>query len=96
MNRTSRTATHRQRHTCPRVTLALHDGIEHAYRLDAPGTCPHSGTANSKASACEPRVHLAFLLARQGHQATWLADFADLPLPAARRLARAAAHSSAC
>ncbi|MEU1289695.1 hypothetical protein [Kitasatospora sp. NPDC005856] len=86
---------HRQHHRCPRVRLALHDGVTRAYRLDDPGTCPHSGSANTQASAYEPRVHLAYLLARQGHRAAWLAQFADLPLAAAHRVTRAAARPSA-
>ncbi|MFD4395298.1 hypothetical protein [Kitasatospora sp. NPDC058397] len=84
-----RTAPH---HHCPRVRLALHDGVERNYRLDDPGVCPHSGTPNTRACAYEPRVHLAYLLARQGHRPDWLADFADLPPAAARRLSRAAAR----
>ncbi|MEV7602525.1 hypothetical protein AB0O91_34650 [Kitasatospora sp. NPDC089797] len=82
-------------HRCPSVRLTLHDGVERAYRLDDPGTCPYSGTANSPASAYEPRVHLAYLLARQGHRPAWLARFADLPPAAAHRLALAAARHRA-
>ncbi|MFF2073833.1 hypothetical protein ACFVXG_03660 [Kitasatospora sp. NPDC058162] len=82
-------------HRCPSVRLALHDGVERAYRLDDPGSCPHSGTRNTPASAYEPRVHLAYLLARQGHRPDWLARFADLPPAAAHRLAHAAAHHRA-
>ncbi|MET9183231.1 hypothetical protein ABZX88_34225 [Kitasatospora aureofaciens] len=78
-------------HRCPSVRLALHDGVERAYRLDDPGDCPLSGTPNTPASAYEPRVHLAYLLARQGHRPDWLARFADLPPAAAHRLAHAAA-----
>ncbi|MFI9272144.1 hypothetical protein ACIGXM_15680 [Kitasatospora sp. NPDC052896] len=85
-------AARRPAHTCPRVTLALHDGLERAYRLDDPGTCPRSGTENTPASAYDPRVHLAYLLARQGHRASWLARYADLPLSAARRITEAAAR----
>ncbi|MFG2847243.1 hypothetical protein ACGF12_29330 [Kitasatospora sp. NPDC048296] len=82
-------------HHCPSIRLALHDGVERAYRLDDPGACPRSGTPNSPASAYEPRVHLAYLLARQGHRPDWLAAFADLPPAAAHRLAHAAAHHRA-
>ncbi|MER7845146.1 hypothetical protein ABTZ03_14515 [Kitasatospora sp. NPDC096077] len=82
-------------HRCPNIRLALHDGVERAYRLDDPGSCPYSGTANSPASAYEPRVHLAYLLARQGHRPDWLARFADLPPAAAHRLALAAAQHRA-
>ncbi|OKJ16002.1 hypothetical protein [Kitasatospora sp. CB01950] len=87
-----RTPNHaaQQPHTCPSVTLALHDGTERAYRLDDPGACPHSGTANTVRSAYEPRVHLAYLLACQGHDPGRLADFADLPLAAAHRITEAA------
>ncbi|MEU6972661.1 hypothetical protein AB0A71_34075 [Kitasatospora aureofaciens] len=79
-------------HRCPTVRLALHDGVERAYRLDDPGACPLSGAPNTPASAYEPRVHLAYLLARQGHRPDWLARFADLPPAAAHRLAHAAAE----
>ncbi|MGK4584011.1 hypothetical protein [Kitasatospora sp. HPMI-4] len=82
--------TARRAHSCPRLRLTLHDGAERAYRLDDPGTCPDSGTPNYADSAYEPRVHLAYLLARQGHHPGWLAHFADLPLPAAHRIAEAA------
>ncbi|MEV7189726.1 hypothetical protein [Kitasatospora sp. NPDC093102] len=78
------------RHRCPSVRLTLHDGVERAYRLDDPGICPRSGTPNTAASAYEPRVHLAYLLACQGHRPDWLAHSADLPEAAARILARAA------
>ncbi|MCC9307760.1 hypothetical protein LN042_11755 [Kitasatospora sp. RB6PN24] len=83
------------RHHCPSVRLALHDGVTREYRLDDPGACPRSGSANSTASAYEPRVHLAYLLARQGHDPLWLAEFADLPLAAAERLSLATADLSA-
>ncbi|WP_406194893.1 hypothetical protein OH807_06225 [Kitasatospora sp. NBC_01560] len=83
-------------HVCPRVSLALDDGIERSYRLDDPGTCPYSGTPNTVASAYEPRVHLAYLLASQGHRPDWLARFANLPPAAAHRLTRAAARTSDC
>ncbi|MGA5817634.1 hypothetical protein ACPC54_07215 [Kitasatospora sp. NPDC094028] len=82
-------------HRCPSVRLALHDGVEREYRLDDPGSCPHSGTPNTPASAYEPRVHLAYLLACQGHRPDWLADFAELPPAAARRLAARAADTTA-
>ncbi|MDH6129525.1 hypothetical protein [Kitasatospora sp. GP82] len=85
----------RRAHSCPRLRLTLHDGTERAYRLDDPGSCPDSGTPNRADSAYEPRVHLAYLLARQGHHAAWLAHFADLPLPAARRIAEAAEQTAA-
>ncbi|MFI9082089.1 hypothetical protein ACIGW8_37640 [Streptomyces sioyaensis] len=40
-------------------------------------------------------MHLAYLLARQGHHAYWLACFAELPLSAAYRITEAAAASRA-
>ncbi|MDH6580366.1 hypothetical protein [Kitasatospora sp. MAP5-34] len=85
----------RSAHSCPQVRLALHDGAEQAYRLDDPGTCPKSGATNTALSAYDPRVHLAYLLARQGHHPYWLAQFADLPLPAAHRIAEAARSAGA-
>ncbi|MFB7911033.1 hypothetical protein [Kitasatospora sp. NPDC056076] len=89
------TPFHHLFHHCPSVRLALHDGVERAYRLDDPGSCPRSGTRNTPASAYEPRVHLAYLLARQGHRPDWLARFADLPPAAAHRIALAAARHRA-
>ncbi|MEW1675333.1 hypothetical protein AB0O47_19095 [Streptomyces noursei] len=35
-------------------------------------------------------MHLAYLLVQQGYDAHWLAQFAELPLPAAERIADAA------
>ncbi|GAA2276252.1 MULTISPECIES: hypothetical protein [Kitasatospora] len=95
MRHTQQHSATRPPHTCPRVTLALHDGIERAYRLDDPSACPRSGTTNTTGSAYEPRVHPAYLLARQGHHPGWFAHFADLPLPAAHRITAAAALLSA-
>ncbi|MFD9689193.1 hypothetical protein ACFXPX_21225 [Kitasatospora sp. NPDC059146] len=98
------TPFHHLFHHCPSVRLALHDGVERAYRLDDPGSCPRSGTRNTPASAYEPRVHLAYLLARQGHRPDWLAlpqppaggtPTADLPPAAAHRIALAAARHRA-
>ncbi|GAA2752733.1 hypothetical protein GCM10010440_69970 [Kitasatospora cinereorecta] len=70
-------------HVCPSVRLVLHDGVARSCRLDDPGSCPFSGSADTTASAYEPRVHLAYLLARQGHGPAWIARFADLPPAAA-------------
>ncbi|MFE6684999.1 hypothetical protein ACFVFQ_00830 [Streptomyces sp. NPDC057743] len=75
-------------HRCPRVRLALHDGTERTYLLETPDNCTD---CPGPQTCYEPRVHLAYLLARQGHDAHWLADFADLPLAAADRLTEAAA-----
>ncbi|WEB43616.1 hypothetical protein MOV08_32960 [Streptomyces yunnanensis] len=73
-------------HICPRVRLALYDGTERDYLLDVPSTCPHPQGPHAR---YEPRVHLAYVLARQGHGAHWLARFTDLPLPAAERITEA-------
>ncbi|MFI9724208.1 hypothetical protein ACIHFE_31960 [Streptomyces sp. NPDC052396] len=73
-------------HTCPRVRLALHDGPERAYLLHDPRTCPTAAPG----MAYDRRVHLAYVLAGQGHHARWLAQFAALPLAAAQRIAEAA------
>ncbi|QHC27454.1 hypothetical protein GR130_38660 [Streptomyces sp. GS7] len=69
------------------MQLALYDGAEWDYLLDGPSTCP--GPRGPHVTY-EPRVHLAYVLARQGHDAHWLARFTDLPLPAAERIAEAA------
>ncbi|MFJ5594832.1 hypothetical protein ACIQCG_34480 [Streptomyces noursei] len=74
-------------HICPRVQLALQDGAEGDYLLDGPSTCPEPHSSHAR---YEPRVHLAYLLAQQGYDAHWLAQFAELPLPAAERIADAA------
>ncbi|GHF43116.1 MULTISPECIES: hypothetical protein [Streptomyces] len=78
---------------CPRVSLTLQDGTERPYLLDDPGSDP--SPEDGPRAAYEPRVHLAYILARQGHDARWLARFADLPLPAAHRIAEAAASPAA-
>ncbi|MFF2807259.1 hypothetical protein ACFVT2_08740 [Streptomyces sp. NPDC058000] len=74
----------------PRVHLALHDGVERLYLLDDPEDYPASTRRNA---VYDPYVHLAYILARQGHEAPWIAGFADLPLPAAHHItATALAH----
>ncbi|MFE9574121.1 hypothetical protein ACFYMW_37305 [Streptomyces sp. NPDC006692] len=75
---------------CPSLPLTLFDGTPRTYLLDDPAAChgPHARHA-----AYHPRVHLAYLLARQGHEAPWLAQFTDLPLAAAQRITRAATNS---
>ncbi|MGG2464445.1 hypothetical protein ACO0M4_32580 [Streptomyces sp. RGM 3693] len=78
-------------HICPRIRLTLHDGTERDYLLDGPSNCPRPQGPHA---TYEPRVHLAYVLARQGHDARWLARFADLPLPAAERVTEAAARAS--
>ncbi|MFB6603516.1 hypothetical protein ACFCXR_02725 [Streptomyces noursei] len=78
-------------HICPRVQLVLKDGTEREYLLDGPSTCPLPRDPHAR---YEPRVHLAYLLAQQGHDAHWLARFADLPLPAADRLTEAASSAT--
>ncbi|MEU2872018.1 hypothetical protein ABZ769_22860 [Streptomyces olivoreticuli] len=83
---------HTAEHACPRVHLSLSDGAGRDYLLDDPGACPRPGTARA---VYDPRVHLAYILARQGHDAHWLARFADLPLPAAHRIVAAAALAHA-
>ncbi|MFJ8314159.1 MULTISPECIES: hypothetical protein [unclassified Streptomyces] len=72
---------------CPSLPLTLFDGTTRTYLLDDPAACagPHARHA-----AYHPRVHLAYLLARQGREARWLAQFTDLPLAAAQRISRAA------
>ncbi|MFK0292726.1 hypothetical protein ACIQU6_19910 [Streptomyces sp. NPDC090442] len=74
-------------HHCPHLRLALHDGTERDYLLGGPSTC---SSPTGPCATYEPRVHLAYLLAHQGHDAHWLAHHADLPLPAAERIADAA------
>ncbi|MER6046276.1 hypothetical protein ABT168_02090 [Streptomyces sp. NPDC001793] len=77
-------------HICPRIRLTLHDGTERDYLLDGPSSCPRPQGPHA---TYEPRVHLAYVLARQGHGTRWLARFADLPLPAAERVTEAAARA---
>ncbi|MEV5508271.1 hypothetical protein [Streptomyces orinoci] len=79
-------------YACPHVNLVLDDGPERTYRLDDPSTCPRPYAAHA---AYDPRVHLAYILAQQGHDAHWLSRFTGLPLPAARRIAGAAVLSHA-
>ncbi|MGW1073518.1 hypothetical protein [Streptomyces sp. NPDC002537] len=85
-----RTRPRHSAHDCPRVYLALHGGTEREYLLDDPLSCPRP---DARLTAYDERVHLAYILARQGHDAQWLARFADLPLPAAHRITEAAALS---
>ncbi|MFF4409178.1 hypothetical protein ACFY2W_28640 [Streptomyces sp. NPDC001262] len=79
--------------TGPCVTLTLHDGAERLYLLDEPDGRP--ATAGARHAVYDPYVHLAYLLARQGHDARWLARFTDLPLAATHHIADAAALSRA-
>ncbi|MFI9719821.1 hypothetical protein ACIHFE_09225 [Streptomyces sp. NPDC052396] len=74
------------------MNLVLGDGPERTYRLDDPSTCPRPYAAHA---AYDPRVHLTYILAQQGHDAHWLSRFTGLPLPAARRIAGAAVLSHA-
>lgn len=78
--------------TGPCVSLTLHDGTERLYLLDDPDGHPATGDRHA---VYDPYVHLAYLLARQGHDARWLARFTDLPLAAARHITDAAVPSHA-
>lgn len=89
-DRSAPRATHHN-HLCRHLQLALHDGVEQDYLLDVPSTCP---SPSGPCARYEPRVHLAYLLAHQGHDAHWLARYADLPLVAAERIADAATTES--
>ncbi|MCC3769286.1 hypothetical protein K6I34_001399 [Streptomyces sp. UNOC14_S4] len=82
----------RSEYACPHVNLALGDGPERTYRLDDPSTCSRPYAAHA---AYDPRVHLAYILAQQGRDTHWLSRFTGLPLPAAYRIAGAAALSRA-
>ncbi|WP_274918665.1 hypothetical protein [Streptomyces sp. WZ-12] len=82
-----RPAPHTTHHSCPHLQLTLHDGTERDYLLDSPNTCP---SPTGPCARYEPRIHLAYLLAQQGHDAHWLAHYADLPLSAAERITAAA------
>ncbi|GAA0417102.1 hypothetical protein [Streptomyces luteireticuli] len=84
--------SYRAGHDCPRLQLTLRDGTERDYLLDDPGGCPRP---EAPYVAYDPYVHLAYILARQGRDADWLARFVDLPLPAAQRIAEAAALTTA-
>ncbi|AEW98687.1 hypothetical protein [Streptantibioticus cattleyicolor] len=72
----------------PTLRLTLHDGAERSYLLDDPLTVPTAAVPPQ--AVYEPRVHIAYLLARQGHHADWLARFTDLPYSAAHRITQAA------
>ncbi|MFF3157953.1 hypothetical protein [Streptomyces sp. NPDC057910] len=72
---------------CPSLRLTLSDGRERTYLLDDPAAWPGP---TPRHAVYDPRVHLVYLLARQGRDGHWLARFADLPLPAMERLAQAA------
>ncbi|MFE5868871.1 hypothetical protein ACFQ6V_09475 [Streptomyces roseifaciens] len=65
-------------------------GAERDYLLDDPDTCT---SPEATRAAYDPYVHLAYILARQGYDADWLARFVSLPLPAAHRITEAAARS---
>ncbi|OLZ65315.1 hypothetical protein AV521_31980 [Streptomyces sp. IMTB 2501] len=71
---------------CPSIRLTLDDGVERTYLLDL------LACAGTGCGTYEPRVHLAHILARQGHRPDWLAEFTGLPPAAARCIADAAAH----
>jgi hypothetical protein len=71
---------------CRHVRLTLDDGVERAYLLDL-----HICTG-SECGTYEPRVHLAHILAQQGHRSVWIAEFTGLPPAAAVRIADAAAR----
>ncbi|MEV5509014.1 hypothetical protein [Streptomyces orinoci] len=73
-------------HKCPCVRLALYEGPERAYLLHDPQSCP----AAASGAVYDRRVHLAYVLAGQGHRPHWLAQFTALPLAAAQRIAEAA------
>ncbi|MEV5875341.1 hypothetical protein AB0L75_14115 [Streptomyces sp. NPDC052101] len=71
---------------CPRVRLTLDDGVERTYLLDLPAC------VEGRCGTYEPRVHLAHILARQGHRPAWLAEFTGLPLNAAQHITDLATH----
>ncbi|WP_369393164.1 hypothetical protein AB5J72_40620 [Streptomyces sp. CG1] len=73
-------APHPPGHGCPGVRLTLDDGVDRTYLLDL------LACAGSRCGTYEPRVHLAHILARQGHRAAWLAEFTRLPLTAAQHI----------
>ncbi|MFF4185302.1 hypothetical protein ACFYZ9_19085 [Streptomyces sp. NPDC001691] len=77
---------------CPSLPLTLFDGIPRTYLLDDPVACPGP---HARHAAYHPRVHLAYLLAQQGRDSCWLAQFTDLPPAAAHRISRAATGSPA-
>ncbi|MFE3184196.1 hypothetical protein ACFXKR_25495 [Streptomyces violascens] len=73
--------------TCPSLPLTLFDGTPRTYLLDDPAACPGP---HARHATYHRRVHLAYLLARQGREVRWLAQFTDLPPAAAHRISRAA------
>ncbi|MFD7020950.1 hypothetical protein [Streptomyces sp. NPDC059928] len=52
---------------CPSLPLTLFDGTPRTYLLDDPAACPGP---HARHAAYHPRVHLAYLLARQGREAS--------------------------
>ncbi|OIJ86756.1 hypothetical protein [Streptomyces monashensis] len=79
-------APHPSDHACSGVRLTLDDGVERTYLLDL------LACAGKRCGTYEARVHLAHILARQGHRAAWLAEFTGLPLTAAQRITDLAAQ----
>ncbi|MFG2147171.1 hypothetical protein ACGFRG_23670 [Streptomyces sp. NPDC048696] len=75
------------RSTLTVLRLILADETERPYLLDEP--VPSARTADTD-PVHDPRVHLAYLLAQQGHDADWLARFTGLPPVAAREITAAA------
>jgi hypothetical protein len=66
----------------PTLWLTLQDGVRRQYLLD-----PAAEADPTRPDLyCDPRVQAAYVLARQGHRARWLAQHLNLPLAAAREI----------
>ncbi len=76
----------------PSGRLTLGDGTERLYLLDDPDGYP---AAMVRCAVYDPYVHLAYLLACQGHGASWLARFTGLPLTATVTITEVAALTHA-
>ncbi|MFJ2774130.1 hypothetical protein [Streptomyces sp. NPDC087300] len=77
--------------TLPAIRLPL-DGITAVYLLEDPGSLP-AGLYPPPGAVYDPRVHAAWILAGQGHRASWLADRLGLPRHVTRVIADAARYA---
>jgi hypothetical protein len=77
-----------KRTTLDVLRLALTDGTERPYLIEDP-----TPEALAAGAVYDPWVHLAHLLAQQGHDADWLTRFTGLPPAAVRRISEAARQS---
>ncbi|MFE0174278.1 hypothetical protein ACFWZ2_18340 [Streptomyces sp. NPDC059002] len=77
--------------TLPAIRLPL-DGITAVYLLEDPGRLP-AGLYAPPGAVYDPRVHAAWVLARQGHRTSWLAANLGLPRHVTRMIVDAARYT---